>query len=131
VTVVEDASGVPLEVGRRSRTIPAALRRALHLRDRGCVYPGCENRRVDGHHVKPWSRGGATELTNLASLCRRHHRYIPVLVAQNVTAGIAIDRWANLPRWDGTPPDYDHIVHTLATNHPPPPSSNRPAPRTS
>jgi hypothetical protein len=76
VRVVEDSRGNVLDVGRRRRTIPAALRRALRLRDRGCRFPGCTNRFVDGHHVIPWSHGGETKLANLASLCRRHHRFV-------------------------------------------------------
>jgi hypothetical protein len=65
------------EVGRRRRTIPTLLRRALLLRDRGsCRFPGCTNRLVDGHHVVPWARGGATTLENLVSLCRRHHTHV-------------------------------------------------------
>ncbi len=63
-------------VGRRRRTIPTLLRRALYLRDRGCRFPGCTNRYVDGHHVVPWSRGGPTTLANLCSLCRRHHTFV-------------------------------------------------------
>ena len=63
--------------GRRSRTIPSSLRRALRARDRGCRFPGCENRRfVDAHHVRHWAHGGETTLENLVSLCRRHHRAV-------------------------------------------------------
>jgi len=63
--------------GRRSRTIPPAVRRALRTRDRGCRFPGCENRRfLDAHHVHHWSRGGPTTLGNLLLLCRRHHRLV-------------------------------------------------------
>src|SRR6185503_6157886 len=76
VEVVEDSRGNVLDVGRRRRTIPTALRRAVRLRDRGCRFPGCTNRHVDGHHVVPWSRGGATTLANLCSLCRRHHTHV-------------------------------------------------------
>jgi hypothetical protein len=76
VRLVEDSRGNALDVGRRRRTIPGALRRALRLRDRGCRFPGCTDRWVDGHHVVPWSRGGETKLANLASLCRRHHRFV-------------------------------------------------------
>ena len=76
VEVVEDSRGNVLDVGRRRRTIPTVLRRALRLRDRGCQFPGCTNRHVDGHHVVPWSRGGATALANLCSLCRRHHTHV-------------------------------------------------------
>jgi uncharacterized protein DUF222/HNH endonuclease len=74
--VSEDSRGNVLDVGRRKRTIPTLLRRALRLRDRGCRFPGCTNRMVDGHHVVPWARGGTTALDNLCSLCRRHHTHV-------------------------------------------------------
>jgi hypothetical protein len=76
VEVVEDSRGNVLDAGRRRRTIPTCLRRALRLRDRGCRFPGCTNRHVDGHHVVPWAHGGATTLENLCSLCRRHHTHV-------------------------------------------------------
>ncbi len=77
VAIVEDGHGSPLDVGRRTRTIPPALRRALASRDRGCRFPGCTSRRyVDGHHVRHWSRGGETSLSNLVTLCRAHHRAV-------------------------------------------------------
>jgi len=76
VRVVEDSRGNVLDVGRRRRTIPRTLRRALQVRDHGCRFPGCTNRHVDGHHVIPWSHGGRTKLANLLSLCRRHHRFV-------------------------------------------------------
>jgi hypothetical protein len=63
--------------GRKSRTIPWPLRRALRARDRGCRFPGCENYRfVDVHHVRHRARGGETTLSNLVLLCRRHHRAV-------------------------------------------------------
>jgi 5-methylcytosine-specific restriction endonuclease McrA len=63
--------------GRRTRSIPPALRLALRARDRGCRFPGCENRRfVDAHHVQHWAQGGETSLDNLVLLCRRHHRAV-------------------------------------------------------
>ena len=65
-----------LDVGRRTRTISPALRRALHARDRRCRFPGCRNVRVDAHHIRHWAHGGATALDNLILLCRRHHRAV-------------------------------------------------------
>jgi 5-methylcytosine-specific restriction endonuclease McrA len=63
--------------GRRSRTIPPAIRRTLKRRDGGCRFPGCENRRfVDAHHVRHWAQGGETSVSNLVLLCRRHHRAV-------------------------------------------------------
>jgi hypothetical protein len=74
VTVLEDASGNVLNVGRKTRTIPPAIRRALTLRDQGCRFPGCcETRFVDAHHIHHWSDGGETRLDNLILLCRHHH----------------------------------------------------------
>ncbi len=68
--------GRAVEVGARTRTIPPALRRALHHRDRGCRFPGCGFRFGQGHHIRHWANGGPTTLSNLAVLCRRHHRAI-------------------------------------------------------
>ena len=69
-----DAQGVPLSVGRKTRTIPAAIKRALLLRDRTCRFPGCTHSRyVDGHHIKHWASGGETKLSNLMLLCSAHH----------------------------------------------------------
>jgi hypothetical protein len=65
-----------LDVGRRTRTIPPALRRALQARDRGCRFPGCGVRHAQGHHIHHWANGGPTRLDNLAFLCRRHHRAV-------------------------------------------------------
>ena len=77
VTAVVDAAGQPLSVGRKTRTIPAAIHRALLLRDRTCRFPGCTHRHfVDGHHVEHWVNGGATALPNLVLLCGTHHRLV-------------------------------------------------------
>jgi len=67
-----------LDVGRKSRVIPPATRRALHQRDEGrCQFPGCENRSwVDAHHIVHWAHGGETRLDNLVLLCGRHHRLV-------------------------------------------------------
>ncbi|PYM11095.1 MAG: hypothetical protein DMD81_27945, partial [Candidatus Rokuibacteriota bacterium] len=76
VIMRHDVDGRVVEVGARTRTIPPALRRALLHRDRGCRFPGCGNRFVQGHHIHHWAQGGPTTLSNLAALCRRHHRAV-------------------------------------------------------
>jgi len=76
VIMTHDADGRILEVGARTRTIPPALRRALQHRDHGCRFPGCASRFTQGHHLKHWANGGPTTLSNLALLCRRHHRAV-------------------------------------------------------
>src|SRR5438128_2216343 len=76
VVMRHDAHGRVIEVGARTRTIPPAIRRALHHRDRGCRFPGCGVRFGQGHHIRHWANGGPTTLSNLALLCRRHHRTV-------------------------------------------------------
>jgi len=76
VVMRHDEDGRLVEIGARTRTIPPALRRALHHRDRGCRFPGCGVRFGQGHHLRHWAHGGPTTLSNLALLCRRHHRAV-------------------------------------------------------
>jgi hypothetical protein len=76
VVMHHDADGQLVEIGARTRTIPPALRRALHHRDGGCRFPGCGVRLGEGHHIRHWARGGPTTLSNLTMLCRRHHRAV-------------------------------------------------------
>ncbi len=77
VALLEDAEGIPLSVGRQTRSIPPWLRRALQARDGGCRFPGCTHTRfVDGHHIQHWADGGETSLDNLVLLCRYHHRLV-------------------------------------------------------
>jgi hypothetical protein len=76
VVMRHDEDGRVVEVGARTRTIPPALRRALHHRDRSCRFPGCNIRFGQGHHVRHWAQGGPTTLSNLALLCHRHHRAV-------------------------------------------------------
>jgi hypothetical protein len=75
--VDEDKNGEPLAIGRKSRSIPPAMRRALRIRDEGCRFPGCTSDKfVDGHHIEHWADGGETDLDNLVLLCRRHHHLV-------------------------------------------------------
>ena len=76
VVMRHGAEGHLVEIGARTRTIPPALRRALHHRDGCCRFPGCGVRFGQGHHVRHWAQGGPTTLSNLVLLCRRHHRAV-------------------------------------------------------
>jgi len=77
VTIVEDAKGNCLSVGRKTRSIPASMKRALLRRDKMCRFPGCSNHVfVDGHHIEHWANGGETRLSNLVLVCSLHHRYV-------------------------------------------------------
>jgi uncharacterized protein DUF222/HNH endonuclease len=75
--ILEDEEGEPLSIGRKSRVIPPAMRRALKARDKICRFPGCTHQYcIDGHHIQHWADGGETSLENLVQLCRFHHRLI-------------------------------------------------------
>jgi Domain of unknown function (DUF222)/HNH endonuclease len=75
--VIEDARGVPIRLGRRTRTVPTHLFRLLKHRDRHCRAPGCTSTRgLHAHHRKHWADGGTTDLDNLILLCGRHHRLL-------------------------------------------------------
>jgi hypothetical protein len=74
---VIERDGKPLSIGRKTRTIPPALRRALRSRDGGCMFPGCTTtQHVDAHHIDHWVDGGKTDISNLVNLCRHHHRLV-------------------------------------------------------
>jgi hypothetical protein len=100
VTVTENAQGEPLDVGRKTRSIPPAIRRALNSRDKGCRFPGCTHQRyVDAHHIEHWVHGGETKLGNLVTLCRFHHRYVH---EENITIQTQPDGNRRFQRPDGS-----------------------------
>ena len=78
IPAVLGGASEPLDVGRATRVIPPAIRRAVVLRDRTCRFPGCDRPQAwcDAHHVLHWSDGGPTSLQNLLLLCRAHHRSV-------------------------------------------------------
>jgi hypothetical protein len=68
----------PLAVGRTQRHATPAQRRALAVRDRGCVIPGCgvPAEACQSHHREEWNAGGGTDVANLVLLCWTHHRQV-------------------------------------------------------
>jgi hypothetical protein len=77
VHLQENKYGEPLNIGRKTRSIPPAIRRALKRRDGGCRFPGCGcHRYVDAHHIRHWADGGETSMDNLVLLCQSHHRLV-------------------------------------------------------
>lgn len=70
--------GTPMSYGRRTRTIPPTLRRAILHRDGNrCTADGCDsNHRLQIHHLIPWSQGGPTDPDNLITLCWFHHQIV-------------------------------------------------------
>jgi len=76
--VITRGRSEPLDVGRRTAVVPAALRRAVAIRDGHCRFPSCDRPHgwCDAHHVVHWADGGPTALSNLILLCRPHHRLV-------------------------------------------------------
>jgi hypothetical protein len=101
VPVVLGSAGVPLDVGRSSRTVPTGMHRALVARDRGCVFPGCD--RPPGwchaHHIEHWADGGSTSLANLALLCAAHHGLVHRDLGWTLTMGADARPSVTGPRW--------------------------------
>ncbi|MGY1769854.1 DUF222 domain-containing protein [Blastococcus sp. SYSU D00813] len=105
--IVLDPDGLPLDVGRTQRTVPAHIRRAVELRDRHCVFAGCEAPAwyCDVHHRLHWALGGTTSLDNSALLCERHHT--------KVHHGFRVERDDTAPpghRWRTYRPDGTQIL---------------------
>ncbi|HXM70990.1 MAG TPA: DUF222 domain-containing protein, partial [Thermoanaerobaculia bacterium] len=100
VVMLHAADGRVLDVGRRTRAISPALRRALEHRDGSCRFPGCGRRLCDAHHVEAWADGGATSLANTLLLCRRHHRAVH---EEGFSVELAPDGEARFYRPDGRP----------------------------
>ncbi len=76
--VLESIEGEVLDVGRKRRTVPAAIARALEAREgRACSFPGGTHTLfLDKHHIQHWANGGKTSLDNLCQLCRFHHTFV-------------------------------------------------------
>ena len=138
VAMRHDADGAVLDVGRKTRTVPPSIRRALQARDRSCRFPGCTARRCDAHHIEHWVDGGPTRLDNLVLLCRRHHRAVheggfdliehatprrpssvpirrvfdaaPPLPVLSSQIGTAFTELDDIPVWDGTPFDLAYAL---------------------
>jgi 5-methylcytosine-specific restriction protein A len=105
IPVVLGGDSEPLDVGLAHRLFTESQRRALAVRDGGCIWPGCDAPPgwCEVAHIVPWSRGGPTNLANGALLCRFHHRRLDN------------DGW-QLERQDGvwwlTPPAWLDASHT-------------------
>ncbi len=113
VAIVEDEHGEPLSVGRKTRSIPPALQRALRSRDMGCRFPGCCNTRyTDAHHIHHWARGGETKLSNLVTLCRFHHRSVHEgkVVVQVLDDGAIRFSQPNGESFESVAPNHSHPI---------------------
>jgi hypothetical protein len=143
VAMREAPDGAVLDVGRRTRTVPTPLRRALTARDARCRFPGCTARRCDAHHIEHWADGGSTSLDNLMLVCRRHHTLVheggirverdavgaltfvrpdgraielsPPRLAGRLRALPDTGSAKTLPCWDGTRFNLGYVIDVLRT----------------
>ncbi|PRY49713.1 HNH endonuclease [Geodermatophilus tzadiensis] len=101
--VVFGPDGAPIDLGREQRVADRYLRRAVELRDGGCVFAGCAAPTwwAEVHHLVHWLDGGETTLTNSALLCERHHT--------KVHHGFRVERQPD-GRWRTWRPDGTEIT---------------------
>ena len=99
----------PLDHGRTHRLVTSAQRRALEIRDRGCVFAGCSAPTwwCEAHHLLEWALGGPTDLNNLALLCERHHA--------KADHGFRVERQPD-GRWRTWRPDGTEILTAPASS---------------
>ena len=76
--VLFDGNGRIITLGSPDRVFTPQQRRAISLRDGGCVIPGCQVPAAwcEIHHVTEHARGGPTHTDNGVLLCWFHHRTI-------------------------------------------------------
>ncbi|MGR6966637.1 DUF222 domain-containing protein [Geodermatophilus sp. URMC 61] len=105
VRVITGPDGLPLDVGRAQRTVTAAIRRAVEVRDKHCVFAGCDAlpEWCDVHHVVHWAFGGPTSCDNGALLCERHHTACH-------EGGFAVSRGPGTSRWRTYRPDGTEVL---------------------
>ena len=101
VVMKHGEDGSVLDLGRKTRIVSAALRRALDYRDKTCRFPGCSSKYCQAHHLKHWASGGDTKIDNLVSFCWHHHRAVH-------EGGFRVERLA-----DGEFEFYDPAGRTL------------------
>jgi hypothetical protein len=121
VPVVVDHLGVPLDMGRTIRYATTAQRRAMAVRDGGCVFPGCTAPPTwcDAHHLDEYHLGGSTDVDRLVSLCRHHHG---IAHRNGWTLHLEPNGWA----WWQTPTGHTFWAQRHHRQHPgpaPPPTA--------
>jgi hypothetical protein len=76
--VLLGGNGRVLRIGTEERVFNRHQRRAIGLRDGGCIIPGCfvPAGWCEIHHVQGHADGGPTHTDNGVLLCWHHHRFI-------------------------------------------------------
>jgi hypothetical protein len=117
--ILLDKNGAVLNYGRSRRLATPHQKRALAVRDGGCIVPGCHipPEWCDAHHTIPWERGGVTDLDSMVLLCPRHHTAhhhgsYPIQMRDGIP-------WVQLPSWQNPlrPWAKNHTHHHHRTAH--------------
>ncbi|MFI5693141.1 DUF222 domain-containing protein [Kribbella sp. NPDC051586] len=118
IPLVLGSNSEPLDVGRAERLVTRAMRRALNVRDKGCVVCGAPPIHCDAHHLQSWIDGGETAIHNLVLLCRAHHRALHAghWVITITDGHIQVSR----PSWADPPPQRRPSVPSLLAATPAP-----------
>ena len=101
IPLVLGSNSEPLDVGRAERLVTRSMRRALNVRDKGCVVCGAPPIHCDAHHLRSWIDGGETAIHNLVLLCRAHHRSLHdghwIITISDAHVQVSRPSWADPP----------------------------------
>ena len=135
VPAVLGAAGEPLDVGRLSYPVTAAIRRALEVRDGGCAFPGCHRPPpwCAAHHILHWTNRGITAMSNLVLLCGRHHVVVhhqgwTVRIAENGLPEFTPPPWIDPDQVPITTPWRTQLAKVPTTPAPTEPPARPPTP---
>jgi len=89
IPAVLNGAGAVLDIGRKSRIWPAAVRRAIELRDGTCRHVNCDvpSQHCDIRHRRHWADGGSTSYDNGVLACRHHHTQVHKYGARQLSSG--------------------------------------------
>ena len=107
--MLHGADGAILDVGRKTRTVPPALRRALQARDRQCRFPGCNARRCDAAFFWPDGR----PFPDVATASRWTGLPLAPTDARLNAADIEIGPDTATPDWHGERLDLGYAIDVL------------------
>ncbi|GAB3631270.1 hypothetical protein GCM10027421_06230 [Microbacterium shaanxiense] len=122
--VLFDEKGAIVGIGTRARLFNVTQRRAIVLRDRECLIPGCEvpAEWCEIHHVEEHARGGPTHTSNGVPLCWHHHRTLDEGIWEiRMRDGLPEIRgpgwWDPYAKWRSPHLDYTAVDEALDTEH--------------
>ena len=123
IPAVLGGRGEVLDQGRSTRLATPGQLAALWLRDGGCSFPGCTTPAhwCDAHHLVHWADGGASDLTNLALLCGRHHSVVHRDQLAGHVAHAGATAGAVAVTWNLIPGSYDRRHSAIPPPGEPPP----------